>query len=285
MCALLLVVLALQEGVPSQEELSRAIHKLGSESIEERERATAFLRNAVDDAWPLLVKARKHHDKEVASRAEEILRPAMQLRHKLVGSIAFLLKRGCSRFEQDQLPSCITLCRSILTLEPEYLPARQFLMESKAVLSGNKRREELFSRIKEWKAAIDCEAGLIPMKECVRVYRPADWPVISKRIDDVMEWRLVELRLERLRIDLRFKKAKFDDVVEYLKEFSGLYIVVDAAVRDAKDFETRIDVNLRNLTLKNALSEFLTPFGLVYVVTTEHAVVLTTPERAKQLGV
>jgi hypothetical protein len=83
--------------------------------------------------------------------------------------------------------------------------------------------------------------------------------------------------LKETRITLKVRDAQFIDVLEYLRECSGLPLILDAEVRDTITPEPRISVSVRNLPLGAALAAVLNAegSGYSYRVTEERVVLLS----------
>ncbi len=77
---------------------------------------------------------------------------------------------------------------------------------------------------------------------------------------------MVTGKLENSRITLDFKEAPLDDVLNFLREFTGIDFVLDAGVRDKlSDEQLKITFKAKDLTLKAALKLILTPRELTAV--------------------
>lgn len=60
-------------------------------------------------------------------------------------------------------------------------------------------------------------------------------------------------KLEKTRIDLKFDNAKPEDVVSFLRDFSGINVVIDASARDHVDLDRPVTLHLKSVTLATAL--------------------------------
>jgi len=87
-----------------------------------------------------------------------------------------------------------------------------------------------------------------------------------------------------LKVDLSFENTKLEDILGFVRDFSGLNILLDAQVRDRVDSDKTVTIKVRDLTVKDTLTQLLTPLGLDYVVTGDNVVLLTDPQKAA-LGV
>lgn len=85
-------------------------------------------------------------------------------------------------------------------------------------------------------------------------------------------------------ISVNFKGDRFQDVLEYLATVTGQPIFLDKnSIRDAQiDYETPINLNVKNVTMRTILKKILGEFGLTYVVKDE-AIQVTSVEKAREL--
>lgn len=85
-------------------------------------------------------------------------------------------------------------------------------------------------------------------------------------------------------ISVNFKGDRFQDVLEYLATMTGQPIFLDKnSIRDAQiDYETPINLNVRNVTMRTILKKILGEFGLTYVVKDE-AIQVVSAEKAREM--
>ena len=83
-----------------------------------------------------------------------------------------------------------------------------------------------------------------------------------------------------MKIDLAFEKTRFDDILSFIRDFTGLNIVVDATIPDRVDPDRRLDLKVRDQTVGTVLSRLLSELGLAYTVTEEEVVLVTLPAKA-----
>jgi len=97
------------------------------------------------------------------------------------------------------------------------------------------------------------------------------------RLDPDPERAAILRNLRETQITLKVQDALFIDVLEYLRECSGLPLILDAEVRDTITPDPRIRVSIRDLPLGAALSAVLKAegSGYSYRVTEERVVLLT----------
>lgn len=84
-------------------------------------------------------------------------------------------------------------------------------------------------------------------------------------------------KLNAMRITVDFKDQTLDDALGFLRDFSGLNIVVDAEVYTAKDAEQlKVTLRVKDLLLKSALKLMLHPKELT--ATYKDGVILVVPK-------
>jgi len=94
------------------------------------------------------------------------------------------------------------------------------------------------------------------------------------------EGEICELpKLRSLRVDTGLDEAKGDDVIAFIRDFCGVNIIVDGAVRDVVDLERPCRFYASGLLLAEALDLLCSKYGLRWSVTEEHVVLLTSLSR------
>ena len=133
--------------------------------------------------------------------------------------------------------------------------------------------------------------SILPYASTVKFPSAEEWAKISKRIEDsilasgtVIDQdggiSSINNKLESMRIDMGFKSATLEDIVAFIRDFTNLNILIDAAVRDEIDMEMEIRFNVEDLVLKNVLQLLLTQFGLEYRITDEEVILISSPSGA-----
>lgn len=114
-------------------------------------------------------------------------------------------------------------------------------------------------------------------REKTKMRKPFDYVRLSVREKAI-------LKALNSPISVNFKGDRFQDVLEYLATVTGQPIFLDKnALRDAQiDYETPINLNVKNVTMRTILKKVLGEFGLTYVVKDE-AIQVVSVERAREL--
>jgi hypothetical protein len=82
-----------------------------------------------------------------------------------------------------------------------------------------------------------------------------------------------------MKIDLAFENTKLEDILSFIRDFSGINLLLDAEVRDRVDPDQTLTFKTKDLTLKGVLKLLLARFDLDYVITEERVLLLTDPKR------
>lgn len=217
------------------------------------------------------------------------------MRREITRKIAHLLELAYMAFDQKRFDRCAKLCDEILLIDPHYTVARELKEDALKTRHKEEYYAVLAKKIEEWKklTAADEEA-VIPYSSLIRFPDRLQWAEISKRITESIiktgegtgaeedpEVLAIRSKLDTMKIDMAFENSKLEDILAYIRDFTGLNIILDAAVRDKVDLEKTITFKVRDLILKNVLKLLLSQFGLDYIITEEKVVLLTTPDKSR----
>jgi type II secretory pathway component GspD/PulD (secretin) len=287
--------------------------RMYDEAIKEFENAQFKIQNipydvkAMNDLLPLvkdsIVKSRnakileekrvedeKKRSLEAESQAHEIA-----TKREVVRKIAHLLELAYMAFDQKRFDRCIKLCGEILLIDPHYNVAKELREDAEKTRHKEEYYSILAQKIERWKQLTDDdEEAIIPYSQTVRFPSREEWSMISKRIteavlkteggpggsDEDPDILAIQRKLDTMKIDLAFENTKLEDILAFIRDFSGLNIILDAAVRDKVDPDKAITFKVKDLVLKNVLKLLLSQFGLDYHITEEKVVLLTDPKKA-----
>lgn len=189
--------------------------------------------------------------------------------------------------EQERFRLCIAICDEILWIDPHYpvaLALNHMAMRGMHIKLGGGGWAEA---VEPWKRVTDDgEDAVIPDFQVFRFPAREEWA--EKRLqvfspEDLDEWEAeqagIRAKLERMPISLEFINALPEVVLAYMRDYSGLNIILDAAVRDRIEPDIPISIICRGVPLGHALNLVLaySGKGLVPLVTREHVVLLTDP--------
>jgi hypothetical protein len=261
---------------------------------------------AMNDLLPLvkdaIVKSKNAKTLEERKTEEEKKRIAeseaaaheIATKREVTRKIAHLLELAYMAFDQKKFDRCAKLCEEILIIDPHYLVAKELKEDALKTRHKEEYYAILAKKIEEWKALTDDdEEAVIPWSSTVRFPSRDEWAEISKRIGESVlkgegpgsseedpDILAIQRKLDTMKIDLAFDNTKLEDILAFIRDFSGLNILLDAAVRDKVDPEKQLTFKVKDLVLKNVLKLLLSQFGLDFRITEEKVVLLTDPKKA-----
>jgi type II secretory pathway component GspD/PulD (secretin) len=261
---------------------------------------------AMNDLLPLVkeavVKSKNAKTLEERKTEEEKKRVAeseaaaheIATKREVTRKIAHLLELAYMAFDQKKFDRCAKLCDEILIIDPHYLVAKELKEDALKTRHKEEYYAILAKKIEEWKALTDDdEEAVIPWSSTVRFPSRDEWAEISKRIGESVlkgegpgsseedpDILAIQRKLDTMKIDLAFDNTKLEDILAFIRDVSGLNILLDAAVRDKVDPEKQLTFKVKDLVLRNVLKLLLSQFGLDFRITEEKVVLLTDPKKA-----
>jgi type II secretory pathway component GspD/PulD (secretin) len=133
----------------------------------------------------------------------------------------------------------------------------------------------------------DIDKSALPPKGDIEY--PADWKERTKGRTATVQLTAKEkeiLKTLSTPISVDFKNSRLQDVLEYLRTYTGANILIDEqALKDAEaSYDTPVTLKVRNLSLRTVLRKVLGDIGMTYVVKDE-VIQATSAQRAKELMV
>ena len=241
-----------------------------------------------------LEKRRVEQLKRDQARVEASLHAEAEKR-EILKKIAHLLELAYLSFDQRRFDACIRICNEILIIDPHYTVAREIIEDAEKVRYRQEYYGFIQKKIARYKELTNSDReAVIPYSKTLTYPSAGKWAEISKRINESVistgvadiaqdpEVLAINNKLETMKIDMGFEAATLDDIVAFIRDFSGLNIIIDASVRDGgeADLDKEISFKVRDLVLKNVLKLLLPQFGLDYHVTEYRVVMITTPDKA-----
>ncbi len=244
---------------------------------------------------------RKTREEQVASNqqiedenrqkaVDEAAREEERRRNEVVESVRVLLQKAIENFELKQYDRCAELCDEILIIDPHYRAAVDLRDHAWKARHRQEYADYLTARISEWKHVTNQDdEATIPYADTLRFPDPLTWRKISKRISALSDAReegsvdadvlAIKNKLDNLKIELDFQEAGLEDVVEFIRQFSGISIVIDQAVRgDTTVMEKKISFKVKDLVLANVLKLLLSQYGLAFTFK-EKVLFITKPDQ------
>lgn len=281
---LLLLSLLLQD-----DPVDLLIQKLGSDSIEEREEATGRLTDLAECAEPALAKAALSRDPETASRARVILEKIHPYRLRVTREVLHLLSHATEAFENGRYDRTLVFCDEMLRIDPRFGLARQLREETLRTILSDDHREAVLRRLKTWNTPSKSDPSRVPAVFDFRLPPRTSWVALADQIRkdvgervgpcDPEEWSPLLGKLE-MKLDLAFDQTPLEDILAFIRDFSGLNLVLDAAIEERVDPAKRMTLHAKDQSLGRILNRLLSDIGLTYTVAEGDVLLLTTPTKA-----
>lgn len=210
------------------------------------------------------------------------------------GTTKELMARFQTLLEDARYTDAAKAAEQIIAREPDQVAGHAAL--SKARLADHIDQFETMEANKReqwWRAMMAIEASTVPFDDRVPlVYPPASfWEEITIKREKYKSVDLSpvtpeeeEVRRALTRpISFDFVETPLSDVAQFLRDFSGVNVVLDvnALSQLGVDLDTPVTLSLNAVTMKSALRLLLRPLELTYVVR-DGVLYITTSESAEQ---
>jgi hypothetical protein len=177
--------------------------------------------------------------------------------------------------EQSQTNRCLEICSSILRMDPAY-PVALDLVEF--CLAGVRRGTIASALLAHWKQRTD--DGEDPRVPEVEAFTFRDSEAWQRMVEEEFEENHIRRKLETMRIDLEFKDTSLEDITAYIRDFSGIDILIDVDCKEWLEPRAILNYSMKGAVLKEVLGALLSRYGLEYVVTDDKVIWVTVPSRA-----
>lgn len=217
------------------------------------------------------------------------------VREQVIRRMAHLLEIAYMAFDQKKFNRCIQLCETLLLMDPQYAVALEFRENCEKCRHGEAYFDILAFKVEVWKKLTDDdEKARIPWPDSVRIPSREEWAEVARHLPGMvmgagegsaaetlgaLDIQGIHRKLDTMEVDLAFDNSRLEDILAYIRDFSGLNLLLDSEVRDMVDPDRIMSFNVKGLALKHALGLLLSGLGLEYVVTDEAVVLLTAPYR------
>ncbi|RME81186.1 MAG: hypothetical protein D6785_09340 [Planctomycetota bacterium] len=239
-------------------------------------------------------KAKRSYDLELKRKLQEAAENQARFLHAqnlkyVAARIRALYRQATLAYQQEEYDTVINICDEILDLRPQFTKARilkQRAINAKHILKTRqniKEQTEHFARQIEY-----VDAAAIPYQEVFRFPDREKWKVIMNRAVQVTSFveeeevsakeADINARLDNQTIEVNFKDVAFMEAIDFLRQASGLTIVLSNSAKQlVVDNNLRISsLPLPRAKLRNALEFILrvspeltykVKYGAVYITT------------------
>ena len=281
MAVLLLLAALTQPTVPEETPLQGLVDQLGSDFIEKLEAAMRKLFEIGPAVEPLLDEAIRTRDAEIAWRARKILETLTAYRKEVEADVSCLLLRAMSNAKRGDIDASIDTCDLILKIDPRYPVALELKEAAVRARHDGAAHLDLMRKVATLRGEIGQEFRL-PRKDTFHFPARKDWPPLRSTITTVLtedrdgDGQLsIRRKIQTMKIDMSFEDTKLEDILAFIRDFSGLNILIDATVVGDLDLEKPMTFKVKDLVLEGVLKLLLSPLGLEYRITQERVVLIT----------
>jgi type II secretory pathway component GspD/PulD (secretin) len=251
-----------------------------------RETAEAFLKACY--------RMKRERDLQVQRRRESVakrlaIEEEKRRNERLHGTIALLASNAHIAFTDERYEECERLCRQILRLDPYNRDARELrniAIESRHLSSEDKNLGNLRE---EWKRTFEAiEMAMVPQVEVVSFPSYEEWREREERAQRIRSGRegggSVSVEVAKIKSILKSKPISLDfmdtplpAVVNFLKEVSGINMIIDPKVLEEKnEDELMVQLKVDEIPLQEALNLILQLKQLAYSI--ENGVLIVTTQ-------
>jgi tetratricopeptide (TPR) repeat protein len=215
-------------------------------------------------------------------------------KREVLEKIAHLLEQAYMAFDQRKFDRCINLCDGVIDIDPHYTVAVELKEDAQKVRHREEYYDFLRAKVENWKKLTDRDdEAVIPYADTVVFPTAEEWADISKRsssfsglqrgaeggVDDP-EILAINRQLDTIKMTLDFQNQRLEDMVAYIREFTGLNIFIEQNLGDKFDPTKQVTFRVRDIQLRTAMRLMLDQFELDYVVDESRIVKITTRDKA-----
>ncbi|MBI4563676.1 MAG: hypothetical protein HY716_03155 [Planctomycetes bacterium] len=268
------------KSIPYEVKAMSQLLPLVEELIRKARDGALFQKKSLEEAQ------RKMAEAEVA--AFEIAR-----KREILEKIANQLELAYMAFDQKRFDQCIKLCDNILGIDAHYAVALELKEDAQKVRHREEYYDFIKAKVENWKQLTNSDdEAIIPYSEMLRFPSREEWAEISKRADAAIlktseaeaeedpDILAINRNLDTIKPIMNFENARLEDILAYLRDFTGLNIHIDQALGDKYDPTKTVTFKVKDLPLRNSLILLLRQFDLDFTVTQERIVLITSPDRA-----
>ena len=166
-------------------------------------------------------------------------------------------------------------------------PAEEARRAIERARSGIRESREVRGKQASGLAGVDRDISNSATPSAKDMEFPKNWKeLVAKRGDGPQMTKAEKALMKALDtvIEANFDNQRFEDVIKYLEEKTGVTILLDklALEQQAVTYETTVKFRARKVTMRTVLRRILGDVGLTYYIKDE-AIQVTSPDKAKEI--
>ncbi|MBI1852703.1 MAG: hypothetical protein HYR85_20370 [Planctomycetes bacterium] len=211
---------------------------------------------------------RRYAEEQRRSQAREayqtLQKEEQKERQARVDRIRSLMEDATDRFDRNDFAAAETLADQVLDIDPQFKAAKD-LKESSRIARHDKFNSDFVEKKREqyrsWME--DVRAGLIPDGDFLSWPSQAYWDEIKRKRayagsigaaeTDSPAVQKIKNQLANIRMDLEFEDATLPAVIDYIRSFTGINMVLDPEVAGEAGTAT-IKLTLKQVPVRTALN-------------------------------
>jgi tetratricopeptide (TPR) repeat protein len=213
-------------------------------------------------------------------------------KREVLETIAHLLEQAYMAFDQRRFDKTIKLCDEVISIDPHYTVAVELKEDAQKVRHREEYYDFLRAKVENWKKLTDQDdEAVIPYADSVVFPDAEQWAEISKRSTtfsslqadggaDDPEILAINRQLDTIKMTLDFQNQKLEDMVAYIREFTGLNIFIEQNLGDKFDPTKQVTFRVRDIVLRTAMRLMLDQFELDYTIDESRIIKITTRDKA-----
>jgi hypothetical protein len=196
---------------------------------------------------------------------------ALRAKREVMWTVARELTRAYRAWERGRFEACMEACERIREIDSGY-PVAVVLQEA----AKSARTDPAFARtfapqVEEWAGTTSFdEEAVIPLSQLISVPSRGGWtrgkrrgPPCSLSAEQALT-AMMYRKLHWTRVSLDFRKASFEEVLEYVRDYGNLLLILDAEARGPLRPDPPISVSVQDRPLREALAAVCAAEGSGY---------------------
>ncbi len=230
-------------------------------------------------------RLKRSRDLEVRRRNEEVAKRLAEneerkRRERLEGRVRILFENANLQFSREQYDETERLCRQIIRLDPYNRDAKMLMTIAEESRHSKSSEKNLSSLRENWKRTFEeIEMGMVPQVDVVAFPDYDDWREREERARRILsgtaatgEVSVAEQQINRVLatkpVSLDFTDTPLKAVIKFLKDVSGLNIIVDPGVYEGKaEEDLLVQLQVEDIPLAQAMNLVLNMRDLAYTIT------------------